>query len=80
MPSKKKPEIEFAEMEAIEAPAPEGGDLVRITITKFGDGKVSTGVHVGGQGDVMARRGDVMTVAAICASDLEKLGFAETDA
>jgi hypothetical protein len=80
MPSKKKPEADFAESRISETPEPEGEALVRITITKFGDGKVSTGKHVGGQGDVMARRGDVMQVSAACASDLEKLGFAETDA
>jgi len=80
MPSKKKPETDFTEAEAAATPVPEGEGLVRITVTKFGDGKVSTGVHVSGQGDVMAHRGDVMKVSAACANDLEKLGFAETDA
>lgn len=52
-------------------------ELVTVAITKFGDGKVSTGVHVAGEGDKKAKRGDVMTVSASVAESLEKSGLAE---
>lgn len=55
------------------------GDSVEITITKFGDGKVSTGVHVAGEGDIYASRGDKLTVSREVAARLEELGVAEAD-
>jgi len=51
-------------------------DRVLVTITKFGEGKVSTGVHAIG-GDVMAARGDVLEVAPEVAASLESKGYAE---
>lgn len=53
------------------------GDLVEIVITKFGEGKVSTGVHVTGEGDIYAVRGDKLFVAPHVAQALEVLGRAE---
>lgn len=53
--------------------------LVEVTITKFGSGLVSTGVHVSGEGDVYAQRGEKLTVSAKVAASLEALGFAEAD-
>jgi hypothetical protein len=55
------------------------GDLVEVTITKFGEGKVSTGVHVAGEGDIYAARGDKIMVSKDIASRLETSGFAEAD-
>lgn len=53
-------------------------DTTLITITKFGEGKVSTGQHVAGEGDVMAKRGDVLEVSQTVAASLEARGFGET--
>lgn len=55
------------------------GDLVEVTITKFGEGKVSTGVHVAGEGDIYAGRGDKIMVSKEVAARLEVLGVAEAD-
>lgn len=55
------------------------GDLVEVTITKFGEGKVSTGFHVAGEGDIFAGRGEKIAVSKEVASSLEARGFAETD-
>lgn len=55
------------------------GDLVEVTITKFGEGKVSTGVHVAGEGDIFASRGDKISVSKEIAARLEVLGVAEAD-
>lgn len=55
------------------------GDLVEITITKFGEGKVSTGVHIAGEGDIYANRGDKIMVSKDVALRLEVLGVAEAD-
>lgn len=50
---------------------------VKVVITKFGHGLVSTGEHVSSEGDVMAERGDQMEVSLSTAQALEKKGFAE---
>jgi len=55
------------------------GDLVEVTITKFGEGKVSTGVHVAGDGDIFASRGEKIMVSQAVAQRLEVLGVAEAD-
>lgn len=55
------------------------GDLVSVTITKFGDGKVSTGVHEPGPGDIYAKRGEKMAVSKGTAQALEAKGLAEID-
>lgn len=54
-------------------------EMVEITITKFGEGKVSTGVHVTGSGDIYAKRGEKMMVSKTIATRLEVLGVAEID-
>lgn len=55
------------------------GKTVGVTVTKFGEGKVSTGEHVAGEGDIYAARGDKMHVSQEVANALELKGFAETD-
>lgn len=52
--------------------------LVGVKITKFGSEKgVSTGEHIGAQGDVMAARGDVLRVDEGTARALEAKGYGE---
>ena len=51
--------------------------MVSIRVTKFGDGKVSTGRHKGAFGDIMAKRGDVLEVDANVAASMEKTGLGE---
>jgi hypothetical protein len=55
------------------------GEMVEVVITKFGEGKVSTGEHVAGEGDIYASRGDKIIVAKHVAVRLEVLGVAEAD-
>ena len=55
---------------------PNGNDF-RIRITKLGAGKVSTGVHVAVEGEVMAEAGALLTVPEDVAEKLEARGFAE---
>lgn len=55
------------------------GEKVLVTVTKFGEGKVSTGIHETPGGDVMAMRGDILEVSKDVADDLERRGFAEKD-
>lgn len=55
------------------------GELVEVAVTKFGDGRVSTGMHVAGEGDIYAARGDKILVSKEVASSLEARGFAETE-
>lgn len=56
---------------------------VKVRVTKFGGGQVSTGEHSIGEdgltgGDVMAKAGDVLEVDQSTANSLEVRGFAET--
>lgn len=53
-------------------------DAVKITVTKFGAGKVSSGEHVAGNGDIYLDRGEQAWVDAKTAQALEACGFAET--
>jgi hypothetical protein len=53
------------------------GQSVKIRVTKLGAGKVSTGVHVAVEGEVMAGAGDMFTVPQIVADALEAQGLAE---
>lgn len=76
MPKKKIDAVVEAGDAILEA-APEE-KLVRVTITKFGDGKVSTGVHVAGKGDVMARRGEIIATTPQAAEAMEAQGLVET--
>ena len=77
MAPRKKSDIEEEDTEAPQMPPPPSGRMVRITVTKFGEGKISTGVHVAGEGDVLARRGDVLEAPAESAASLEASGLAE---
>lgn len=56
-------------------PIPDGH--VRIRITKFGDGKVSTGEHIAEKGDVMFKAGEETIIPVHVADALEKRGLAE---
>lgn len=50
---------------------------VKIRITKLGAGKVSTGVHVAVEGEVMAEAGAILAVPQAVAEELEARGLAE---
>ena len=50
---------------------------VKVRITRLGAGKVSTGVHVAVEGEVMAEAGAILTVPEDVAEALEARGFAE---
>lgn len=78
MPPKDKEEIKATASPVLPKADPVG-DLVEVTITKFGEGKVSTGVHVAGEGDIYAKRGDKIMVSKPVAARLEVLGVAEAD-
>lgn len=54
------------------------GELVQVTVTKFGAGLVSTGQR-DEMGDIFAQRGDKIMVAKSVAQSLEGRGFAETE-
>lgn len=60
-------------------PAPQDPNFTTITVTKFGEGKVSSGIHVAGEGDIFASRGDKLVVSRTIAAALETRGLAETD-
>ena len=49
----------------------------KIRVTKLGAGKVSTGVHIAVEGEVMAGAGDMLTVPQEVAEALEAQGLAE---
>jgi len=70
--------VSKANAPASSVPKPDD-DLVEVTITKFGEGKVSTGEHVAGEGDIYAKRGDKLRVSKKVAERLEVLGVAEAD-
>jgi len=77
MAGRKRPGRSDEDTETPVLPAPTDGPLVRVIITKFGDGKVSTGTFAMGKGDIMARRGDVIEISVDCARSLEEAGLAE---
>lgn len=52
---------------------------VQVTITKLGDGLVSKGIHIAGEGDVYAKRGEKIWVTPRNAAALEATGRAEAD-
>ena len=71
----KTPELET---ETTFVPPPkQSAEIVKVRVTKFGEGLVSTGVHVQGEGDVMASRGDILEVSKTVANSLEVRGFGE---
>lgn len=59
--------------------APRNDPLVWVGITRFGAGKVSTGVHNMEVGDVKAKEGERMQVAKSVAASLEARGFAVSE-
>lgn len=65
----------FAAEEA--APAPEAEAMVNVRITKKGDGKVSTGKHIGGEGDELYEAGEIVSLPRSIAEQLEDAGHAE---
>ena len=77
MATRKKPDFNDEDTEIPELPPAPSGELVRIAITRFGGGKVSTGVHIGGAGDVTAKRGEVIETSVETARALQDAGFAE---
>ena len=50
---------------------------VKIRVTRLGAGRVSTGVHVAVEGEVMAQAGDMLSVPQVVAEALEAQGLAE---
>lgn len=54
-------------------------DVVRVRITKMGDGKVSTGDHVANDGDLMFEAGEYAELPRVVALALEDRGFAEIE-
>jgi hypothetical protein len=54
------------------------GELVSVTVTKFGAGLVSTGER-DMEGDIFASRGQKIMVSKDVGEKLETLGFAEID-
>lgn len=56
----------------------QSGNLVKVRVTKFGAGLVSTGEYVVDEGDIFASAGDVLEVDPGTAKSLEVRGFAET--
>jgi len=58
--------------------------MVAVRVTKHGDGKVSTGVHMAPDGDepggdVMAKRDDVLFVDPATAASMEAKGYGEIE-
>lgn len=56
------------------APDPEP---LRLRVTKLGDGKIATGEHLPGQGDLLFERGETFRASPERAAALEALGLAE---
>jgi hypothetical protein len=52
-------------------------DVVTARVMKLGDGKISTGQHVPGVGEVHYERGEEFTTARAIAQDLEERGYVE---
>jgi hypothetical protein len=77
--AKAKADLETDTVETIVPVAQPNGELVQVTITKFGEGQVSTGNHIAGEGDEFAKRGTKMWVSKPIANSLEARGLAEAD-
>ena len=54
-------------------------DRVMVRITKLGDGEVSTGEHIPGEGDLMHEKGDIVSMPRQIAEALEVRGFVEIE-
>lgn len=83
-PADQEPEAPVSLEAEIENIVPKGakfegsyGNSVRVRVTKFGAGKVSTGVHIPEVGDKMAEKDEILIVDQSVADALEKKGFAE---
>lgn len=76
MPRKKSDGTDEPETEALVARP----GHVLVTVTKFGEGKVSTGEHIAEQGDVMAQKGDILECPEDQAKIQEALGLVEINA
>lgn len=74
-PEVAEPEI-AAELEVV---LPRVGHVF-VTVTKFGEGKVSTGEHVAELGDVMAKKGDILECPEDQAKIQEAFGLVEINA
>jgi len=57
--------------------AAEAADVVKVRITKHGDGKVATGEHVAADGDVLFEAGEETPLPRVVALELEARGYAE---
>lgn len=77
--AKTKADLEYDTATPVVPVAAPNGDLVQVTITKFGEGQVSTGNHIAGEGDEFAKRGTKMWVSKPIANSLEARGLAEAD-
>jgi len=53
------------------------GQSVKIRVTRLGGGRVSTGVHVPVDGEIMAQSGEMLAVPQEVADALEAQGLAE---
>lgn len=53
--------------------------MADVTVTKKGDGKISTGVHQAGVGDLTYPRGANIQVPADAVAELEERGWIEAD-
>ena len=52
-------------------------ETVQARILKAGDGKISTGIHIPGRGDVFHERGAILTLEKSIAAGLEARGYVE---
>lgn len=57
--------------------AAQNADLVIVRITKMGDGKVSTGEHLSGEGDLLYEYGETPRLPRVVAEALEDAGYGE---
>lgn len=55
-------------------------DRVNVRITKLGDGQVSSGEHLPGEGDLMHEKDEIVSLPRLVAEALEVKGFAEIQA
>lgn len=73
----KKPKADEETDTVLDKPAVASSEFVDVVVTKHGEGKVSTGEHIAGQGDVYAPKGHKLKVLLHTAKALEAKGFAE---
>lgn len=78
MPKSPEPDLETDTDTPVLPIARPNGELIEVTVTKFGAGKVSTGERCE-TGDIFADRAQKMMVSKSVGMALEKSGFAEID-